>query len=143
VLALAGFASAAPQSSVTLRLIAKVTSGGAKVDRPPKGAANKGDVIWARSVLRNQVAQLDRRAGAVVGSEYQLLTFRSAHIAALTARVMLPKGTLRIRGRVSLQRPRWAVSVVGGTGSFAKARGSGTIRDRGNHSVVIFRLRLP
>jgi len=113
------------------------------VDRPPKGKVNRGDVISAKSVLRNLVAQLGRRRGAVVG--HVVATF---HVVSLTkGRVALvltvPHGTLEAAGGPSTPPWHGPLRVTGGTGRFAGARGSGDLRQFVDRSVSTFQIVLP
>ena len=135
---------------MTIRLLSQVTADGVGVDYAPKGVASKGDVAWGRSVLRNQVPQFGYPKGAIVGSDYETFTILSGGGLGATAlvrvRVSLPGGTLRVQGRVSANSLSETFAVVGGTGSFAGARGTQYVRDLnrdGSRSVNIYHLRLP
>ena len=83
------------QSSSTIRLVSTVTRNGLTIDSAPRHAASKGDVVWFRSVLRNQVAQFGRPAAAIVGREYAVFTFLTDRTARVNVTVWLPGGTLR------------------------------------------------
>src|SRR5919204_6519967 len=103
LLGLATPAGAAPSRSdatMTVRLISKVTSSRV-VDRPPKNEPSKGDVVYIRSALRNQVAQFGKPKGALVGHDYAVDTLLSATRAKVTVQVTLPGGTVRVKGQVT------------------------------------------
>src|SRR6516162_1145848 len=68
-----GSSRSTTNNSMTLRFVWTQSKERLAVDLPPKGKVNRGDVINARSVLRNAVAQLDRPKGAVVGHEVAIL----------------------------------------------------------------------
>jgi hypothetical protein len=148
VLVVAFAAQAAPASeskSMTIRLVSITTRYKVLKDVAPKNEFNKGDVLWARSTLRNEVAQFVRPKGAVVGSD--ISTFRAVSAVAGDMRVIatLPGGTLRAAGRISqghLQR----VAVLGGTGVFAGARGVAVttpLDASGDRARNVYRLQLP
>lgn len=140
--------TAASQATTTINLI----SGNATesvTDRAPKefarGVASKGDVIRGSSVLRNAVGQFGKPSGAVVGRDSYSFTFVSPTEAVIDVRVRLPGGTLRARGRMRIsQGDRIVVTVTGGTGKFAGARGTGEARALSpNESLNVYRLRFP
>jgi hypothetical protein len=139
-----------PSRAMTIRLLSQVAARGVSVDHAPMGVPNKGDVAWARSVLRNQVPQFGHPKGVVVGSDYATYTVLSGSGLGATAlvrvRVKLPGGTLRVQGRVGANSLSGTDAVVGGTGSFAGARGTQYVRDLnrdGSRSVNVYHLRLP
>ena len=140
--------AAASQATTTIRLV----SGNAResvTDKAPKelsrGVGSKGDVISGTSVLRNAVRQFGKPLGAVVGRDSYSFTFVSPTEAVIDVRVQLPGGTLRARGRMRLsQGDRIVVTVTGGTGKFAGARGTGEARALSpNESLNVYRLRFP
>ena len=143
LLALALPVSAAREAEVTIRLISKPVAAGSLTDRAPKGIPNRGDVFYAKSSLRNQVAQFGRPKGALVGSDYATYTLLSKQTAVIRVRVTLPGGTLRAQGTADLTKPGGVLAVVGGTGKFANARGSSEVRDLRNYSINVYRLQLP
>jgi hypothetical protein len=132
------------ESSLTIRLVSTLTRNGLTVDRAPRHAASKGDVVWFRSVLRNQVAQFGRPAAAIVGREYAVFTFLTDRTARVNVTVWLPGGTLRLRREEDITRPVHSGTVVSGTGAFTGAGGTCVSRDaQGGHSLSVYRLRIP
>jgi hypothetical protein len=129
-------------ASLTIRLVS--TTGHVTYrDRAPQGPS-KGDVISAPSALRNAVKQFGRPKGALVGQDFEVMTLTSATTATMRAKVYLPGGTLRVRGRVSFKTIAGTVQVVGGTGRYANARGTSYVRDlSGNRSLNAYHLRIP
>ena len=135
---------AGSDTSLTIQLVSTLTQNGITLDRAPKGAASKGDVVWIRSVLRNQVAQFGRPAAAIVGREYAVFTFLTDRTARVNVTVWLPGGTLRLRREEDITRPVHSARVVSGTGAFTGARGTCVSRDQqGGHSISVYRLRIP
>lgn len=140
-------ADRADSATRTIRLVSTTVSLRPVVDRPPAGVASKGDVVRERSTLRNAVPQFGRAKGAVVGSDvgnYTVLSVNPSRVG-LKVTVKLPGGTLKgtatIAGSVT---PK--IRVVGGTGAFANARGTGEVRaySGGPRGVLnIYRLQLP
>ncbi len=140
--------TAAGQSTTTISLI----SGNAResvTDKAPtelaRGVASRGDVIRGASVLRNAVRQFGKPSGAIVGRDSYSFTFVSPTEAVIAVKVVLPGGTLIARGRMRVsQGDRIAVTVTGGTGKFAGARGTGEARALSpNESLNVYRLRFP
>ena len=131
----------------TIRLVSTTVSLTTVADRAPKGRPSKGDVALERSLLRNAVRQFGRAKGAVVGSDTGRYTIVSLNppLVTLKLSVKLPGGTLRATGR-SAGNSAPTIRIVGGTGSFANARGTGEVRAQtgGAQGVLnIYRLRLP
>ena len=129
-------------ATLTIRLIS--TAGRITYrDRAPQGPS-KGDVISGPSVLRNAVKQFGRPKGAVVGHDYEVITLATATTGTLSAKVYLPGGTLRVRGRWTSKTNAETVPVVGGTGRYANARGTSYVRDlSGKRSLNVYHLRIP
>lgn len=129
---------------MAIRLISNVSAYGVSVDRAPKHVVSKGDVYWEREVLRNQVPQFGRPKNAIVGRDYTKFSVLSQDMAIAQVRVRLPGGTLLAQGRESGKVTSGTIAVVGGTGSFAGARGTAYIGDLGSgRSLNVYRLRLP
>lgn len=148
VLALATpvLAPAAPQireaSSLTIRLGAIPVSS-RSVDRPPKGQWSTGDAVYGKSVLRNLVPQFGRPTGAVVGRDSESGTFLSPQTLLVTAVVQLPGGTLELKGKQAINSLTFVLPVVGGSGRFANARGTCSVRVQGGLVINVYRLKLP
>lgn len=132
---------------MTIRLVG--TAGGSSflVDRAPKGLPNKGDIVRAKSILRNAVVQFGRPKGAVVGTSVWVVTIvipplRKARVKDTTA---LPGGTIQAVGSVSGSMTRATFRVTGGTGKFRGARGSVSLRSRsgGSRGYDVYQLQLP
>jgi Dirigent-like protein len=133
----------ASNASMTIRLISVPGRTTVVRDLPPNGSPSKGDVYRGTSILRNEVAQFGRPKGARVGTDSYTITFTSPTRGQIKITVKLPGGTLRAEGRTSLTGSA-DVSVVGGTGAFAGARGTAQARDLANGtSRNVYRLRLP
>jgi hypothetical protein len=132
---------------ITVRLISAGYEGQTVVDRAPKHALSKGDVIVTTSFLRNAVAQFERPKGAVVGGDSATFTILTSTQAELKVEMSLPGGTLRAGGHVRLG-PTQTYAVTGGTGRFVHARGTGESRavankwGSGNRRLTVYRLRL-
>jgi len=135
-------ATKAADATLTIRLIS--TAGRITYrDRAPQGPS-KGDVISAPSALRNAVKQFGRPKGALVGQDFEVIPLASASTGTLRAKVYLPGGTLRVRGRWSSRTNAETVQVVGGTGRYANARGTSYVRDlSGKRSLNVYHLRIP
>jgi hypothetical protein len=131
--------------NLTIRLVS--TGGSAKilVDKTPKGVPSKGDVVRETTTLKNAVRQFGKAKGAVVGSDVAVYTFVSSTAASMKVTATLPGGTLR--GTARLEGTALPVlKVVGGTGTFAGARGTGRVlpAPAGVKGVLnTYRLRLP
>ena len=138
-------ASGAPGNSMTIRLLSFTTGQGVWLDRAPKRVASKGDVLWVRDVLRNELPQFGRPKNAVVGSDHATVTFVSQHVTLLKSRIRLPGGTLQVQARGRAGKTS-RLSVVGGTGAFAYARGRvyvETLNPSGSCALRIYHLLLP
>lgn len=127
--------------SMTIRVTSTI-AGTRAVDVAPKGTS-RGDRLHVKSILRNAVAQFGKKKGAVVGSDQAVFTLLTPTSASLTVVVKIPDGTLRVQGQVSPSTTSGRLRVVGGTGSFAGARGSCEVRDLPDHSLNVYRLTLP
>ena len=133
---------------MTIRLIVTSADSRYLIDRAPKGYPNKGDVIREKSTLRNAVAQFGRPKGAIVGSDTWIATvvippFGKAEVQGTTT---LPGGTIRATGAVTAAQTTGIFRVVGGTGSYANARGTISLRNlntNGSRGLSVYRLQLP
>ena len=138
-------ASQADSRSMTVRLISITTQFKMLKDQAPKREPNRGDVIWAKSTLRNEVAQFGRPKGAVVGSDVSTYTVVSATKGDVTVTAKLPGGTLRAAGRIGQERLQ-RIPVLSGTGAFSGARGvteTSPLNASGVRALNVYRLQLP
>lgn len=113
------------------------------VDLAPRGKVNRGDVVSAKSVLRNGVAQFGRRRGARVGRVVATFHVVSSRKARIALRLTLPNGELEALGGPSTAPWHGRLRVVHGTGRFQGARGVGELRQYLDRSTSTFRLVLP
>jgi hypothetical protein len=129
---------------LVIRLISEDAFVGAK-DNPPKGPG-PGDTVSSKGVLRNQVAQFGKPAGAIVGRDRATYTIVSSSAYKIDAVATLPGGTIITRGRVRQVSSGAIAPIVGGTGRYAHARGTITGSSAGGtatRSVNVYRLTLP
>jgi len=134
------------RATVTIRLISTPKRTVVN-DVPPKtmrqGLLSRGDTIRGTSVLRNQIAQFGRASGAIIGSDSFSITVTTPPRARVKAVVRLPVGTIRVAGEADAGNLK-ALPVVGGTGSYAGARGTCESHDlSGGRTLNIYRLRVP
>jgi len=135
-------------AAITIRLIASAASSGYLVDHTPKGYPNKGDVVRETSTLRNAVPQFGRPKGAIVGHDVWITTivippFGRADVKAATA---VPGGTIRAVGVVTATQTTGTFRVVGGTGKYASARGTISLRNlnaSGSRALIVYHVQLP
>jgi hypothetical protein len=135
----------AGSSTMTIRLVSTTVSLKVVVDLAPKGAPNPGDVVSARSILRNAVAQFGKAKSATVGSDVGTFTIVAATVSDVKVTTKLPGGTIRSSGRVRDARTQ-AIRVIGGTGIFAGARGTNEVRTlnaAAGRASNVYRLQLP
>ena len=133
---------------MTIRVIGSAAGSRYLVDHAPKGYPNKGDVVRETSTLRNAVAQFGRPKGATVGSDVWITTivippFGRVDVKAATT---VPGGTIRAVGTVTATQTTGTFRVVGGTGKYAGARGTLSLRNinaSGSRAVIVYRLQLP
>jgi hypothetical protein len=139
LLTAAVFASAAQAKTITFS-VTSVSISIKPTDLPPKGTS-KGDTIQQRNRLLNTSARFGRPKGAVVGSDHGTMTFTSAHAASYSGVVVLPGGTVKLKGTVvSLAGNMLVIPVVGGTGRFAHAHGSLLVGSGGKRTLNTYRL---
>ena len=81
--------------------------------------------------------------GAVVGRDSEVGTLVSSQALVLTGVARLPGGTLRLKGKQTLNDLAFSIPVVGGTGRFASARGKRQVQVRGATITNTYRLVLP
>jgi hypothetical protein len=139
-------AAGAREASRTIRLVSVATGLQVRVDKPPTQELSRGDVVRITSVLRNEVAQFGRPKGAAVGRDVGTLTIVSATRADVAGTATLPGGTIRFAGRSTVSSPRETIAVIGGTGTFAGARGTlevTSLGTGGTRARNVYRLRLP
>jgi hypothetical protein len=149
----AGAASgSAPGQSDSRRLVIRLISEdsfGSANDKAPKGPS-PGDTAVSKGVLRNKVAQFGKPAGAIVGRDRATYTIVSTSVYRIDGVATLPGGTIVTRGRVRQVASTGAVApITGGTGRYARARGTITGTSGGGtatgaiRSTNVYRLTLP
>jgi hypothetical protein len=109
---------------MTIRLISRKAALWTKVvDRSPKNlySSSQGDVLQAKSTLRNEVAQFGRTRGARVGHDVANYTVGSLAQGDMKVIATLAGGTLRAGGRASSLIGTQRLHVLDGTGAFAGA----------------------
>jgi len=139
-------ASRSESKALTIRLVSITTKFKVLVDKPPKREYGKGDVISAKSTLRNEVAQFGKAKGAIVGHDVSTFTVVSATTGDVKLTATLPGGTLRAAGRIGQQEKVERIPVRGGTGAFAGARGveeTSALGASGLRARNVYRLQLP
>ncbi len=143
VLAGCGADHSAQSDTTTLRFFWTESGEKLSVDLAPRGKVNRGDVISAKSVLRNEVAQLGRRRGARVGRVVATFHVVSPRKARIALELTLSNGALEALGGPSTAPWHGRLRVVHGTGRFQGARGVGELSQYPDRSISIFRLLLP
>jgi hypothetical protein len=106
---------------------------------------SSGDVVRARSILRNAAAQFGRPEGAIVGRDVGIVMLTSATAGDLRVTAALPGGTIRSRGRDEVANSE-SLRITCGTGTFAGARGVCEVRTlnvRLGRALNVYRLQLP
>ena len=92
----------------------------------------------------NARRQFGEKKGTVVGSDRGTTTLTGPRSARVNAVATLPGGTISVRGRIQEQTDATlVVPVVGGTGSFAGARGTLTINGTEKRAWNVYRLTYP
>jgi hypothetical protein len=135
-------------TAMTIRLIATAGDSRYLIDQVPKSYPNKGDVIRARSILRNVVEEFGRPKTAIVGSDTWIVTVVVPPYAKVEVRATttLPGGTIRATGSVSFGQTTETFKVTGGSGTYANARGTISSRNlnaSGSRGLDVYRLHLP
>jgi Dirigent-like protein len=129
---------------MTIRLTSTTTALELVRDREPTNVLSAGDVIRARSTLRNTVPQFGRRKGSVVGRD-EVVTMVASAEGNVRVTATLPGGTIRSSGKDRVG-PDQALRVTGGTGRFTGARGVVEVRlldARTRRALNVYRLQLP
>jgi hypothetical protein len=131
-------------SSLTIRILSVTRTMTAK-DVAPKGLS-AGDQVRMTDRLFNAASQFGKPKGALVGSDWGVITIRKDKRSGDFRGVMkLPGGTITAAGRVPLDGTPSSAGVVSGTGRFANARGSlaiSTLPGRGR-AANVFHLTFP
>jgi hypothetical protein len=144
VVVVAAPAAAAPTAGGPTQLLViqvrSVDTGGSADDKGPKGPS-KGDRLLGRSRLLNTREQFGKPAGAVVGHDQALVILSSARSGKVVGVATLPGGTIHFGGALRLDATE-AVPVTGGTGRYAKARGTLFVGN-GDSPLNTYHLRLP
>jgi hypothetical protein len=138
-------AQGADSKSMTVRLTSTTTALDVVRDREPITVLSAGDVIRARSTLRNAVAQFGRPNGAVVGRDVGVVTMVAPAEGSTKVTATLPGGTIRSSGK-DTGALNQSLRVIGGTGRFAGARGVVEVRLldlRTRRALNVYRLQLP
>jgi hypothetical protein len=120
--------------------VRSVDAGASADDKPPKGPS-KGDRLLARSRLVNVAKQFGRPAGALVGRDQAIMALTSSRAGTVAGIARLPGGTIRFGGAIRLD-VSGSIPVIGGTGRYAKARGTLIVGD-GDSPLNTYHLRLP
>jgi hypothetical protein len=111
-------------------------------DRPPKGDS-KGDRYLVRDNLINVGKQFGKRAGAVIGHDSGIITLSGAKTASIVGVAVLPDGKITFKGPLSLSSvPGPPLTVTGGTGRYAQARGKVVIGS-GDFPLNTYKITVP
>jgi hypothetical protein len=135
------------ERSLTIRLVS--TPGKTSIrDVPPKGLVqgqlSKGDRISGTSILRNAVSQFGKAKGARVGRDTYSMTVTTPPRATISVKVTLPDGTMWAKGQGNVTASRFKISIVGGSGAYAGAKGAAESKGlSGGRSLNVYRVRLP
>jgi hypothetical protein len=138
--------AAAPAKTGTHRVVIRLLSKNTIVsfsDKVPKNKISPGDRIVSTSTLRNEVAQFGKPRGAVVGRDRATVTIVSDTAYDMNGYAVLPGGRVLFAGRVRAVGKPEVVTVSGGTGAFAHARGTSTASGAGAAALNVYRLTLP
>ncbi len=134
-------APAGPTPGVDLVItVRSVQTGSLPSDAPPQGPS-KGDRILIRDRLLNVRPQFGRQAGALVGGDSVLVTFTSKLAGRVVGIATLPGGRIRFQGVQRFDRPAARLTVVGGTGRYARVTGF-LIVGEGDDPLNIYHLDL-
>ena len=119
--------------------VRSVTLATSRHDVAPKGPS-VGDTSTERDRLINPVAQFGGPAGAVVGRDRLRIVLTGPSSAAVTGMVVLPGGTLEVKGTIRRTGPRGVYPIVSGTGRFLHAHGTVAIIGAGARPLNRFKL---
>jgi hypothetical protein len=112
--------------TLTIKILSVVNAVG-ETDVEPKGLS-AGDRIRITDRLYNLAPQFGKPNGAFVGTDSGISTVRQGGRSAdFRGTARLPGGTIRVRGRYVVTGTLPLLTVVGGTGRFARARGTVSI----------------
>lgn len=134
-------ASAAPAETVVIR-VRSVLTGQSSKDVAPKNRFTKGDQVTMTDSLANLVPQFGKPKGAIVGADLARITFVREGVVRVVGIATFPDGTVRFEGVLSSSTS--AARVVGGTGRYAGATGTITVRDlpKQGEAVNVYTIRL-
>jgi hypothetical protein len=148
-LALAGVSSASASrptaggtpTALVIKLKSHVTTS-FNDDRPPKGDS-KGDRYLVRDNLINVGKQFGKRAGAIIGHDSGIITLSGAKTGSIVGVAVLPDGKISFKGPLSLSSaPGPPLTVTGGTGRYAQARGKVVIGS-GDFPLNTYKITVP
>jgi len=142
--ALVGPATSGADSVYVLRLVS-ITVSGTLTDTGKPGPS-RGDHFDMKDTLVNAVRQLGKPKGARVGSDRARLELVSATKSEISGIARLPGGTVTFEGGFTVRAGgTFAVPIVGGTGRWAKARGTLTVYPpfAQNRTINVFRIGVP
>src|SRR3954454_17342844 len=138
-LALALPLAASASRTMTIRLVS-VTATFDPSDFDPPGPS-KGDRYTGTNLLRNRVAQIGKPKGALVGRDRVAVAFLTAKRTRTVGVATLPGGTIRF-SRTGPLVPAPRLTIVGGTGRYAGARGTIAVSTRRDTTYNTYSLTL-
>jgi hypothetical protein len=135
----------AASTVTTIEVLSVVQTAGALKDVAPRGFS-AGDQFLVRDRLFNLVPQFGRARGAVVGNDAAVMTIlQGGRSGSYSGVAQLVDGSIAIKGVAPIDARTATMTVVGGTGRYARARGTVVIRYAGKagRATNQFRLTLP
>jgi hypothetical protein len=120
--------------------VKSVAAGASADDKAPKGPS-RGDRLLERSRLLNVRTQFGKPAGALVGRDQALVILAGPRSGRIAGVATLPGGTIRFGGVMRLDGVD-SIPVTGGTGRYARARGTLFV-GKGDTPLNTYHLRLP